>query len=235
MADTAENKIEVSLATEGEIEVTLEELEKMGVELSKSIITIKGDTGEQGPKGDTGPAGEQGPQGPQGIQGPKGDKGDTGPQGATGATGPQGEQGPKGDTGDTGAQGPTGATGEQGPQGYCVRAATIQRGSFTESRWNGYSINSTLEWDNSASSRDNCGIGDIFIVCGTATDTGNAHTLWFKSITNSGNLKGTLFNHVIAKAGATPVRGTDYWTDTDKNEIVNDVLAALPTWEGGSY
>ena len=28
--------------------------------------------------------------------------------------------------------------------------------------------------------------------------------------------------------GKTPVRGTDYWTADDKQEIVNDVLAALP-------
>lgn len=35
--------------------------------------------------------------------------------------------------------------------------------------------------------------------------------------------------------GYTPVKGTDYWTATDKQGIVNDVLAALPAWEGGSY
>lgn len=35
--------------------------------------------------------------------------------------------------------------------------------------------------------------------------------------------------------GYTPVRGTDYWTEADKAEIVDDVLAALPTWTGGSY
>ena len=35
--------------------------------------------------------------------------------------------------------------------------------------------------------------------------------------------------------GYTPVRGTDYWTAADKAEIVNDVLAALPTWQGGEY
>ena len=35
--------------------------------------------------------------------------------------------------------------------------------------------------------------------------------------------------------GKTPVRGTDYWTDTDKTDMLNDVLAALPTWNGGSY
>ena len=36
-------------------------------------------------------------------------------------------------------------------------------------------------------------------------------------------------------AGYTPVKGTDYWTDTDKTDMLNDVLAALPTWNGGSY
>ena len=35
--------------------------------------------------------------------------------------------------------------------------------------------------------------------------------------------------------GDTPVKGTDYWTEEDKAEIVDDVLAALPTWTGGSY
>lgn len=35
--------------------------------------------------------------------------------------------------------------------------------------------------------------------------------------------------------GHTPVKGTDYWTADDQQAIVNDVLAALPTWEGGSY
>ena len=35
--------------------------------------------------------------------------------------------------------------------------------------------------------------------------------------------------------GDTPVKGTDYWTAADKAEIVNDTLAALPTWNGGGY
>ena len=35
--------------------------------------------------------------------------------------------------------------------------------------------------------------------------------------------------------GKTPVKGTDYNTQADKNEMVNLVLAALPTWTGGSY
>lgn len=35
--------------------------------------------------------------------------------------------------------------------------------------------------------------------------------------------------------GYTPVKGTDYWTEDDKAEMVSGVLAALPTWTGGSY
>lgn len=35
--------------------------------------------------------------------------------------------------------------------------------------------------------------------------------------------------------GKTPVKGTDYWTASDKSQMVSDVLAALPTWNGGSY
>lgn len=35
--------------------------------------------------------------------------------------------------------------------------------------------------------------------------------------------------------GKTPVKGEDYFTEADKTEFVNDVLSALPTWEGGSY
>ena len=35
--------------------------------------------------------------------------------------------------------------------------------------------------------------------------------------------------------GKTPVKGTDYWTEADKAEMVNDTLAALPKWTGGNY
>lgn len=35
--------------------------------------------------------------------------------------------------------------------------------------------------------------------------------------------------------GHTPIKGTDYWTEADQQSIVDNVLAALPTWEGGSY
>ena len=35
--------------------------------------------------------------------------------------------------------------------------------------------------------------------------------------------------------GYTPIKGTDYWTAADKQEIVNDVLAALPDGDEVNY
>lgn len=32
--------------------------------------------------------------------------------------------------------------------------------------------------------------------------------------------------------GYTPVKGTDYWTAADQAQMVADVLAALPTYQG---
>lgn len=40
---------------------------------------------------------------------------------------------------------------------------------------------------------------------------------------------------IQGEAGYTPIRGTDYWTAVDQASIVDDVLTALPTWNGGSY
>ena len=36
-------------------------------------------------------------------------------------------------------------------------------------------------------------------------------------------------------AGYTPQKGTDYFTDADKNELIQAILTELPKWEGGSY
>lgn len=37
------------------------------------------------------------------------------------------------------------------------------------------------------------------------------------------------------KDGKTPVKGTDYWTAADKQEIVNSVIDALPDGTEVSY
>lgn len=52
----------------------------------------------------------------------------------------------------------------------------------------------------------------------------------FQEKYDSGELRGQ-----PGDPGSTPQKGTDYWTLADKAEMVDDVLAALPTWTGGSY
>ena len=39
----------------------------------------------------------------------------------------------------------------------------------------------------------------------------------------------------IVRNGGKPVKGVDYWTEADKNEIVADVLSSLPNANGVSF
>lgn len=57
-------------------------------------------------------------------------------------------------------------------------------------------------------------------------DNGN----WYVGSTDTGKpSRGVTGAHgTPGKDGHTPVKGTDYWTAADKQEIVNDVLAAIP-------
>lgn len=65
---------------------------------------------------------------------------------------------------------------------------------------------------------------------------GTVLTVTSASGTSSANLKGERGEKGAAGAdGYTPVKGTDYFTDADKQELVSNVLAALPIWNGGSY
>jgi hypothetical protein len=65
------------------------------------------------------------------------------------------------------------------------------------------------------------------------------------AINDSGHLiltltDGTTLDAGVAKGdpgtdGNTPIKGTDYWTVADKQEIVNSVIAALPDGTEVSY
>ena len=163
-----------------------------------------------------------GPQGPQGLQGIQGEQGPQGLKGDKGEPGPTGPQGPKGDTGTTGQQGETGPQGPQGPAGKDgADGAPGKDGADGQSGADGVGIQSVEQTTTSAED------GGTNVVTVTKTD-GTTSTFSIKN-----GSKGS-----TGQAGAdghTPIKGTDYWTEADQQAIVDDVLAALPTWEGGSY
>ena len=82
--------------------------------------------------------------------------------------------------------------------------------------------------------------GDTPVI--TATKSGKVTTIKADGVTiatvsdGADGTNGT--NGTNGKDGAdghTPVKGTDYWTAADQASMVQDVLAALPTWTGGRY
>lgn len=52
------------------------------------------------------------------------------------------------------------------------------------------------------------------------------------SWTNDGGLVNPETVNVKGDNGYTPVKGVDYWTDNEQSEMVQDVIAALPVYDG---
>lgn len=206
----------------------------------------------QGPIGQTGPQGPQGKQGVQGIQGEKGNQGD------------KGEKGDKGETGETGATGPEGPRGPQGLQGvqgepgkgltisgYYATAQALAAAVTNPSAGDAYGVGTaepydiyiydgvTSAWVNNGplqgAKGDKGNPGDK----GETGDTGPQGPQGEKGDTGSTGPQGPKGDPgetgPQGPAGHTPVKGTDYWTAADQTSMVNDVLAALPTWSGGAY
>ena len=164
-------------------------------------------TNIKGPKGDTGDTGPKGAQGDPGPQGPAGKDGERGPQGDPGPAGEQGPQGPKGPAGEDGAQGPRGPAGEQGPQG-------------------------------DPGPQGPAGAAGTAAGFGTPTATVDDTTgTPAVQITASGPDTAKIFNFAFSGLkGAKGDTGPAYTlTETDKQEIVQDVLDALPSGDEVSY
>lgn len=66
----------------------------------------------------------------------------------------------------------------------------------------------------------------------TAKVTQNANGAVITITDKNGTTTATITN---GSKGDTPVKGIDYYTEADKTEMVNAVLAALPAAEGVSY
>lgn len=149
--------------------------------------------------------------GAPGTPGAKGDKGDPG------ATGPAGPQGPAGVPGKDGANGKDGADGKPGAAG--ADGITPRIGD------NGHWYIGVT--DTGKPSRGATGAK------GDAGATGPAGAPGKDGAPGAQGEKGE--KGEPGTPGKTPVRGTDYWTAADKQEIVNSVIAALPDGTEVSY
>lgn len=67
----------------------------------------------------------------------------------------------------------------------------------------------------------------------SATKSGKTTTVTI--VNKTGTTTATILDGNDGQDGYTPAKGTDYWTAADKAEIVQDVLDALPTWNGGNF
>mgnify|MGYP002732846957 CR=1 FL=1 len=173
-----------------------------------AVADLKGADGSQGPKGEPGAKGEPGEKGDTGAQGAKGD---------AGAIGPAGPQGPAGAPGKDGADGAPGKNGANGSNGKDGITPTIG----SNGNWYLGSVDTGKPSRGATGSKGDAGaIGPA----GPAGAPGKDGTRGEKGD------KGE-----PGAPGKTPVRGTDYWTAADKQEIVNSVIAALPDGTEVSY
>ncbi len=213
---------------------------------------LKGEKGEKGDSGESGPAGEKGEKGDpgaDGTQGPKGEKGDTGPQG------PRGEKGDAGENGTDGTSIAITNISESSIDGG-TNIVTFSDGSILKIK-NGSTGSAGSDGESGGIDADqlNTAIEEALRVAKisgefdgadgvSATHSWNGTTLTVMSASgsSSADLKGDKGEKgetgAAGPAGAdgkTPVKGTDYYTEADKAEMVDLVLAALPQWNGGSY
>lgn len=94
---------------------------------------------------------------------------------------------------------PKGDTGKQG----VGNVTSITKTDWNESTWNNAGTYGTV-WtfgSDTSSKRNGCRVDDLFTVVGTATDTKNSHTITYKSLTDSGVLKGSCLSHSVAYRG----------------------------------
>lgn len=115
--------------------------------------------------------------------------------------GERGKAGPAGPAGERGPQGEQGDPGIQGPAGAAGR-------------------------DGADGKDGKDGIDGRDGVSATHSWNGTVLTITSASGTSSADLEGT--RGAAGKDGYTPVRGTDYWTEADKREIVEEVATEIP-------
>ena len=109
----------------------------------------------------------------------------------------------------------------KGEEGAGIKGATLTRDTFTAANWETYISRNTPDgtltgWnDTDGMIAANCRIGDIFIVEGTATDTGDYYTMYeCLHHISSNKYYGYTIAHTIGKVGADGTSVTITSTDT---------------------
>lgn len=155
----------------------------------------------QGAKGDKGDTGAQGPAGPAGADGAPGKDGATGPQGPQGEKGDTGPQGPKGEDGAPGKDGTNGTNGKDGV-------------TFTPS----VSDAGLLSWTNDGGKTNPKSVN----IKGQKGDPGADGAPGKDGDTGPQGPKGD-----PGADGKTPVKGTDYFTPADIEEIAQEAAGKV--------
>lgn len=148
-----------------------------------------------------------GPPGPAGPAGADGKDGERGPAGADGAPGKDGKDGAPGKDGNIGADGFSPSVTVTQTESGAIITVTDKDGTTT----------ATIE--SGAPGKD-----------GEAGPAGPAGPAGADGKDGQDGADGA-----PGADGKTPVKGEDYFTDADKQEMVAAVLAALPSAEGGSF
>ena len=130
---------------------------------------------------------------------------------------------------------PSGGGGTQGADGKSAYQIAVEHGfSGTETEWlaslkgeKGETGTSGKDGHSPVVTATKSGKTTTISVDGTAIATVEDGTDGAPGVAGTPGKNGT--------DGHTPVKGTDYWTASDKQDIVNDVLAALPNGNGVAY
>lgn len=150
----------------------------------------------------------RGPAGPRGEAGPQGPAGRDGADGKDGETGPRGQPGPKGDSFQTVVE-------DDGNGNITIRALTTE-GTGTSGQ-NGYTFTPSVSPDGIISWTNDGGLV-------------NPEPVNIKGPAGANGQQGPAGTN-----GKTPVKGTDYFTQADKEELVQAVLAAMPDGDTEAY
>ena len=134
--------------------------------------------------------------------------------GAKGEKGDKGDTGEKGDKGDTGAQGLPGADGKDG---YTPVKGVDYWTPEEQSEIDAAIENANLAANDANAAAEEAGLSRV--AADEAASAANAKAAELQAKADAGDFDGA--------DGYTPVRGTDYWTDADKAEIIGEAKSAL--------